>query len=181
MSAGYGGWAARWRVPLGFAFALAFLILSRPTRGWLIGGGVVALAGLLLRGISAGYIQKNESLATAGPFRYTRNPLYLGSFILGAGFVAAAASAALAIAFIVLFVLIYVPVMRREKAYLQHRFGEEYDRYARQTPLFFPVPGRGASGEAKFQWKQYWKNREYEAAAGWAAILLFLIIKLMLR
>jgi protein-S-isoprenylcysteine O-methyltransferase Ste14 len=179
MGDSYGAWAARLRVPLGFAFAAAFAGLSHPTRALLIAGSLVALAGLWLRGLSAGYIRKNEELATGGPFRYTRNPLYLGSFILGLGFIIAGASLVLAMAFIVLFALIYIPVMRREAAYLRYLFGPSYDAYASQVSLFIPV--RRSKGQGKFQWRQYWKNREYEAALGWLAIFLFLTVKLMLR
>ncbi|MGH9377975.1 MAG: methyltransferase family protein [Terriglobia bacterium] len=168
-------------MPLGFAFAAVFLILSHPTRGLLAAGSLVAFAGILIRGLSAGYIEKNATLATGGPFRYSRNPLYLGSFILGAGFVIAGASAALGAAFAVLFILIYLPVMRREEAYLRHLFGASYETYARQVPLFIPIPGRVSKGKGAFRWRQYWKNREYQAAIGWIVIFLFLIVKSMLR
>ncbi|MGH9354275.1 MAG: methyltransferase family protein [Terriglobia bacterium] len=181
MRSNYGAWAARLRVPLGFAFAIVFLILSRPTRKSIAAGILVAFAGILIRGLSAGYIEKNATLATAGPFRYSRNPLYLGSFILGAGFVIAGGSIPLGVAFVILFTLIYAPVMRREEAYLRHLFGPLYDAYARQAPLFIPIPGRASKGKGAFRWRQYWKNREYQAAIGWIVIFLFLIVKSMLR
>ncbi|HEV2418871.1 MAG TPA: isoprenylcysteine carboxylmethyltransferase family protein [Terriglobia bacterium] len=177
----YGAWAARSRVPLGFAFALAFLIVSHPTRQSIAAGMIVAFVGIVIRGLAAGCIEKNATLATGGPFRYTRNPLYFGSFILGAGFIIAGDSIPLAIAFVILFALIYAPVMRREEAYLRHLFGPLYDDYARQTPLFFPIPGRSSKGRAEFHWRQYWKNREYQAAIGWIVIFIFLFVKSMLR
>lgn len=181
MPTDFGAWAARSRVLLGFAFALAFLILSRPTGASIVAGLPVAVAGLFIRGIAAGIIEKNATLATGGPFRYSRNPLYLGSFILGLGCVIAGASIPLTIAFVILFGLIYTPVMRREEAYLRHLFGPAYDAYARQTPIFFPVPGRASTGKAAFAWRRYWNNREYQAALGSIAIFLFLFVKSMLR
>lgn len=181
MPTDFGAWAARSRVLLGFAFALAFLILSRPTGASIVAGLPVAIAGLFIRGIAAGIIEKNATLATGGPFRYSRNPLYLGSFILGLGCVIAGASIPLTIAFVILFGLIYTPVMRREEAYLRHLFGPAYDAYARQTPIFFPVPGRASTGKAAFAWRRYWNNREYQAALGSVAIFLFLFVKSMLR
>ncbi|MGH9450475.1 MAG: methyltransferase family protein [Terriglobia bacterium] len=177
----YGAWAARWRVPLGFAFAIAFAVLSQPRQTLLAAGSLVALAGLVLRAVAAGYIEKNKTLATGGPFRYTRNPLYLGSFILGAGFMIAGASWILVIAFVLLFPLVYFPVMRREEVFLRGRFGEAFDAYAAQAPLWLPIPGRRAAGNGVFRWRQYLKNREYEAAAGWLAIFIFLTVKWMLR
>lgn len=176
-----GAAAARLRVPLGFVFAAAFAAWSRPTPALLAAGSLVALAGLILRGVSAGTIEKNATLATGGPFRYTRNPLYLGSFILGLGFTISGGSLALGAAFAALFAVIYIPVMRREAIYMRHLFGSSYETYARGTPLFFPVPGRSAKGQGAFRWRQYRKNREYEAALGWLVIFLFLLAKMMLR
>lgn len=177
----YGAWAARWRVPLGFAFTIAYVVLSQPTRALLIAGCLVALAGLTLRSVAAGYIEKNQSLATSGPFRYSRNPLYLGTLILGSGFMIAGNSWILGLAFIALFLSIYFPVMRREEEFLRQRFGAEFEAYARRTPLFLPLPGRTPAARGAFSWRQYIKNREYQAACGWAAISLFLAIKLALR
>jgi len=50
MDEGYAAWAARWRVPLGFALAVAYLVFCQPTRPLLVAGGGVALLGLVVRG-----------------------------------------------------------------------------------------------------------------------------------
>src|SRR5439155_3013450 len=86
-----GTWMQRWRVPLGFACAVVFLYFAKPTVWTLIAGAAVALPGLLLRAWASGHLRKNEMLATTGPYAYTRNPLYLGSFLIGLGFTIAAA------------------------------------------------------------------------------------------
>lgn len=181
MSGSYSAWAARWRVPLGFAFAVAFAVLSQPTRSLLTVGALVALGGLMLRALAAGHIEKNQTLATSGPFRYTRNPLYLGTLILGAGFIIASASWVLAAAFVALFFSVYLPVMHREEQFLQGRFGAEFDSYAARVPLFLPAPGRRFPAQGQFRWRQYIRNREYEAAGGWCVIFVFLLVKMMLR
>lgn len=177
----YGAWAARWRVPLGFAFAIAYAVLSQPTQRLLAAGSLVAFAGLLLRAAAAGYIEKNNVLATGGPFRYTRNPLYLGSFILGAGFMIAGASWGLGVTFVLLFFMIYFPVMQREEEFLRGRFGLSFEAYAVQVPLLLPIPCRSAAGHGAFRWRQYCKNREYEAACGWFAVFIFLAVKWLIR
>jgi protein-S-isoprenylcysteine O-methyltransferase Ste14 len=181
MDKGYPLWAARWRVPLGFALAVAYLVFSQPTRPLLLVGGGIALLGLVMRGWAAGFLDKNQSLATSGPYRYTRNPLYLGSAVTGIGLATAGSSTVMMLAFAGFFLIVYGPVMRREEYLLRQKFGAAYDGYAASVPRF--VPGRHAgpaSGES-FDWARYRKNREYEAALGFAAALAFLVLKMRLR
>jgi protein-S-isoprenylcysteine O-methyltransferase Ste14 len=183
MNERYAAWAARWRVPLGFGLGVAYLVWSRPRASLLVAGGLVALVGLLIRGAAAGYLEKNRELATAGPYRYTRNPLYLGSFVMGAGLAVAGGSWPLAAAFLVLYALVYGAVIRREEAMLRSQFGEAFERYAASVPLFFPAFLKRRDGRPAgdgFRWERYRKNREYEAALGYALVMLFLVIKLRL-
>jgi protein-S-isoprenylcysteine O-methyltransferase Ste14 len=183
MSETYAAWAARWRVTLGFALGIAFLVWSRPRASLVILGGLIALAGLVVRGAAAGYLEKGRALATDGPYRYTRSPLYLGSFILGAGLAVAGGSWPLALAFLVLYTAVYAPVMRREEAELRIQFGEAFERYVAAVPLFIPgLPKRRnrAAAADRFRWERYRKNREYEAALGYVLVMLFLAIKMVL-
>ena len=164
-------WVQRWRVPLGFLCAALFLLLARPRPATLIIGGAVALGGLLLRAWSAGHIRKNDRLATSGPYAHTRNPLYLGSFIMGFGFTLAAGSWwwLLGALFVALFLGIYLPVMRVEAQTLAGLFGTDYEQYARSVPLFLPrlTPYRaGAAAGVKFDAALYLRYREYRAAVG---------------
>lgn len=164
-----GSWVQRWRVTLGFLVGVAFVVLARPRAATLLAGGGVAVLGLGLRAWAAGHIRKNSALATSGPYAYTRNPLYLGSFLLGLGFTIAAGQPLLGLLFIALFLGIYLPVMRVEAATLSQLFGEDYTRYADAVPLFFPrlVPYRDAkTGGAKFDAALYLRYREYQAAIG---------------
>ncbi len=174
-----GTWMQRWRVPLGFVCAALFIFLARPQPLTLLIGGVVALCGLLVRAWAAGHIRKNDRLATSGPYAHTRNPLYLGSFILGLGFTVAAGGLGFTMAawrgwllgcvFVALFLGIYLPVMRVEAQTLAGLFGADYELYARRVPLFLPrlTPYReGAHTGAKFDASLYLRYREYRAALG---------------
>src|SRR5437764_8008664 len=156
----------RWRVPLGFACAALFFLFARPRPMTLIVGAVIALPGLALRAWAVGYLRKNEALATAGPYAHTRNPLYLGSFLIGLGFTIAADRLILGVVFAVLFLGIYVPVMRVEATTLSELFGEHYRRYAKSVPLFLPrlSPYRDPAFERKkFDFGLYRRYREYRA------------------
>src|SRR5262249_12418539 len=133
----------------------------------LIAGFAVALPGLLLRGWGSGHLRKNQTLATTGPYAYTRNPLYLGSFLIGLGFTIAAGKILLIIIFVAMILGIYLPVMRVESATLASLFGKKYDRYAHEVPLLFPrfSPYRRTSN-AGFDRNLYFRYREYRAAIG---------------
>jgi protein-S-isoprenylcysteine O-methyltransferase Ste14 len=180
MDSAYARWATRWRVPLGFLLGVAYLIFCRPTVKLLLAGGAVAAVGLLVRGYAAGHLAKNQKLAMSGPYACTRNPLYLGSALMGAGFALAGGNWILALALVILFGAVYWPVIRREEEYLRGEFGEAYDQYAQQVPLFLPRLRRSEGG-GKFQWKQYRKNHEYEALLGCLALMIYLAFRIWLR
>lgn len=158
----------RWRVPLGFVCGALFLFFARPTLGLLLIGAVVALPGLALRAWASGHLRKNESLATSGPYAHTRNPLYLGSFLIGLGFTIAGGRWLLAIIPIVMLLGIYVPVMRVESGTIAELFGVKYERYAKEVPLFLPRLSayRNQVTPTKFDSSLYLRYREYRAALG---------------
>jgi protein-S-isoprenylcysteine O-methyltransferase Ste14 len=171
----------RWRVPLAYVVAGVYFWLARPTpRAIWIGSGVAVL-GLILRAAAAGHLRKHEVMSVAGPYRYTRNPLYLGSVILAVGFAVAGNSliaAAIAAAY---FLLFYPPVMRREEQELRARYGPAFDDYAARVPLFFPrvTPAKIPAGQGqRFTWRQFVRNGEYNALLGALAGLALLWIKL---
>src|SRR5687767_9826396 len=87
---------ARWRVPLGFLFAVAALILSRPTLRSLALGVMVAAPGEALRIWAAGHLEKSREVTRSGPYRLTRHPLYAGSALMGAGLAIASGSVTVA-------------------------------------------------------------------------------------
>ena len=166
----------RFRVPLGFLFAAVFLIFAKPAPVTLGIGGAIAVVGLLVRAWASGHIRKNQNLAVSGPYAYTRNPLYLGSFILGVGFTIASGVWWLGLIFIALFLGIYLPVMRVEASELTEIFGDEYREYASKVPLFVPRPTTYKKSLIQFDSALYMRYREYQATLGfvfaWSVLLL---------
>ena len=170
--------ARRIRVPMGFAFAALYVWLARPTPGSIAIGALVALPGLLLRALASGHVQKNEQLTTTGPYAFTRNPLYLGTLILAAGFALAARSWWIVTAMVVIFVAVYLPVIKSEEAFLRQSFPEFSDYSARVPRLLPRFSGLGNATHA-FSWQLYRKHREYNAILGSAAMIVALLIKLL--
>ncbi|HJP93041.1 MAG TPA: isoprenylcysteine carboxylmethyltransferase family protein [Pyrinomonadaceae bacterium] len=175
-----GTWIQRWRVPLGFLCAVVFIVFARPTPKALLIGASVSILGLAIRAWAAGHIRKNAQLATSGPYAFTRNPLYFGSFLLGLGFTIASGRLLLGLLFAALFFGIYLPVMRVEASTMAQLFGENYEAYRRSVPLFIPriTPFRqGESAENKFDGTLYLRYREYRAALGLVIAWGLLLIK----
>ncbi|MEP6900913.1 MAG: isoprenylcysteine carboxylmethyltransferase family protein [Actinomycetota bacterium] len=167
----------RLRVPLGFLFAIIFLIFAKPMPVTLLIGAVVSVLGILLRGWASGHIRKNQNLAISGPYAFTRNPLYLGSFLLGVGFTIASSIWWLALIFIALFLGIYLPVMRVEAEDLTQIFGEDFVEYTENVPLFLPRLTAWKMSVEKFDFQLYLRYREYRAALGLIFALAILVVK----
>lgn len=169
----------RFRVPLGFLLSAAFLILARPSWTTLIVGGSIAVVGVLIRAWAAGHIHKYEKLAVTGPYSHSRNPLYLGSFVLAVGITIAANVWWLSLITAALFLGIYFPVMRVEEQDLRERHGADFDEFAENVPLFFPRLTPWKKGDAAFDFQLYLKHREYQAALGLLFGLAVLTAKML--
>jgi protein-S-isoprenylcysteine O-methyltransferase Ste14 len=177
----YGLLARKVRVPLGFAFAALFLWLAKPTWTSIAAGCVLAAPGIWLRAIAAGHVRKNTELTTTGPYAYTRNPLYLGSIIIAMGFALASRSVWVAAIILVMFLVIYIPVIKSEETFLRGAF-LEFKQYEQQVPRLLPrLRAREYSGARTFSREQYGKHREYNALIGSAALMAALAIKILLQ
>jgi protein-S-isoprenylcysteine O-methyltransferase Ste14 len=169
------GWT-RWRAPLGYPTAVLCLWLAHPTFISALIGSALAIAGLLIRASAAGHLRKREALAHTGPYAHTRNPLYLGSSLMAAGFAIASRSWLAAGLLALYFGVFYAQVMRREESELRAQYGQAFDDYAAAVPLFWPRLRAGAAaGRRQFSFGQYMRNREYEAAIGVAIMIAVLL------
>lgn len=188
--------AQRVRVPAGFVLAPLLFISARPTPASLAAGAFVAIIGLAIRAWASGHLKKNQELTTSGPYAHTRNPLYLGTFLLGTGVAVGGGAPWFVAVFAAFYLSIYVPVMFAEAETMRGLFADEYDLYSRQVPLFAPrfTPYRSASitsdgaisyrsqlsSRRQFDVSQYLKHREYRAAVGFVLVYALLAAKLVL-
>ncbi len=143
-------------------------------------GALVLVPGLVLRALASGHVQKDKQLTTSGPYAYTRNPLYLGSLMLAAGFAIAARSWWIVGIMCLMFASIYIPVIAGEERYLRQTF-PDYDEYARHVPRLWPRFKRYGSQQSGYSSARYWKHREYQATLGCMIVLAILIIKLIVK
>lgn len=169
-------------MPAGLVVGAVFLWLA-PRSPWLSGGslaagGLVALAGVMVRAWAAGHIAKDRRLATGGPYAHTRHPLYLGSFLLAAGF-GGAAHPGLPVVLAALWALWYGPVMRREALHVRTLFPHEYDAWAAAVPAFVPrlTPWRAPDARpTRFDPRLWRRHREWRAALGWLVAVGWLAV-----
>lgn len=175
----YADVVARLRVPTGFLLLVAFAWLSAPSVKSMSIGLPISILGLLLRGWATGHLAKNQQLATAGPYAYIRNPLYVGTLIVAAGIVIASASGWLAVVFALVFSLVYLPVIELEEQHLRKIF-PNYAEYAMHVHRLLPV-SRLRGGGGAFCWSLYRRNEEYQALIGFLLAAGWLVAKWLWR
>ena len=161
---------ARRRVALGFATALATIVLAHPTWGTWRAGLFVALAGEGVRIWAAGHLEKSREVTRSGPYRWTRHPLYVGSTIMALGIVIASRSASVGALAALYMAATLTAAVRTEEAFLRSAFGEDYDRYRNSRAA--PMPRHFSLARAL-------RNREYRAAAGLLAGFALLALKVV--
>jgi protein-S-isoprenylcysteine O-methyltransferase Ste14 len=161
------GTLARLRVPLGFASGIVAYWFARPTLGSIALGMSLAGAGELIRIWAAGHLDKGREITRSGPYEFVRHPLYLGSALMGVGFIVAARSWLVATLVVAYLALTYGAAIRTEEASLDAQFAGAYADYR---------AGRAAPVTRRFSWARVQANREYRAVAGLliAAALLYL-------
>jgi protein-S-isoprenylcysteine O-methyltransferase Ste14 len=164
----------KWRVRLGHMFSLAILLFAQPTVAFAAAGTAVTILGLAIRMAAAGCIQKDQVLSRHGPYAFTRNPLYLGSFFMVLGFCIAAGNHWVTAVFFPFFLGIYFATIYREEQFLRGRFGNDYARFCAEVPRFFPRLTPAARGGGWFSLRQAMDNREYEGAGAALVILAIL-------
>lgn len=171
----------RIRVPLGFLFSGAFLWLAPhyATPGKIAVGGSIAFIGVLTRAWATGHIVKNEVLTTTGPYAHTRNPLYLGSFLLALGFAIATHLAAV-VAVVAFWLFVYTPTITREQDFLRGHYGAAFTEFERNVPAFLPRlrawgGPAGADRIAGFSVARYLRHNEWQAGLGFLFVLAWLL------
>jgi hypothetical protein len=107
--------------------------------GRIVAGLVIAAVGQIWRIYAAGVIYKNRKLASTGAYSLVRHPLYLGNFLILAGFTLACANWAV-VAVVAFFFLFYYPAaIRYEDTKLERIFGDEWREWSRGIPAMLPT------------------------------------------
>mgnify|MGYP000355140930 CR=1 FL=1 len=148
-----GSFAFKFRGGIWTLFFLVVLFLAKPAGGLLLSGLAAVVAGQGIRFWAAGTITRYrgekvgaEKLVTWGPYALTRNPLYVGNGLIGAGWCLMSGNPFAFFLFAAVFFLLYVIlVIPYEESFLKHSFPEEFTEYSSRVGRFFPrvFPGAG--------------------------------------
>src|SRR5712691_562141 len=167
---------SHYRVALGLPVAVASVWQAQPTSRALAAGAAIAFLGVLIRTVAAGQLRKHHGLTTSGVYAITRNPLYLGSAVMAAGF-ALATDSWVAASLIAGYLAVFYPsAIRREEQRLRSRYADVFEDYVARVPRFWPRLGWPLG--TTFSWACYFRNAEYQAALGFVAGVALLWLKL---
>lgn len=123
-----------WPLPGGPTWLIAVLFIA-------VGAGVTAWSVLHFLKVKGSPVPFNPppELVTTGPYRFSRNPMLMGVFLLLFGIGFTIKSLSLVIFFTPLYILANVwEIKEIEEPELIKRLGEEYVAYRRRTPIFIP-------------------------------------------
>ncbi len=130
----------------------SMLVLSAPKKKvpkpYIVAGLTLALLGFALRFWSTGYAgiatrtcsdAPPPELITNGPFRYSRNPIYIGNQLMFAGTLLCIGQGLKSLLFSVPAFLFYSLITRYEEEVLTREFGKKYISYRNRTPRWLPA------------------------------------------
>lgn len=137
---------------LAVVLIVLYTLLAEPVPALAFLGLGLALAGALVRLYASGFIVKNQELATDGPYRFMRHPLYTGNILLVVGFALASARWwALPLAG-VFFWFYYPTAIEYEDRKLHRIFGTAWENWAASTPALVPRLDAAAAGPSDRRW-----------------------------
>jgi protein-S-isoprenylcysteine O-methyltransferase Ste14 len=170
------------RIACTFVLLGLVLGLARPTPFSVTYGFLIAATGEALRFWAAGHLHKTVGLITSGPYRYTRNPLYLGRLLIFTGICLMATLpyhlhwVVLLLGYLVFFGYYIRRKERVEPARLRAVHGENYDRYHKAIPALFPTLLPYADANATgWSSRRMLRNREHWMVLGLLVVSLFLL------
>jgi protein-S-isoprenylcysteine O-methyltransferase Ste14 len=130
-------------------------------------GLLFIMAGFFMRMCARGYKEEHsaqsKSLVTDGPYAIVRNPMYFGTLLIGTGVISVLFQWWMLLLFFGVFFLFYAPVVRKEEAFLMTAFKEEYARYVRLTPRYFPRPSMLLRIRVFLSLRPFWIRKELQS------------------
>jgi hypothetical protein len=148
------------RIPL-YIGAFLLVIFAKPRFPGIFIGLILIFLGESIRIWAAGHLQKNEVLTITGPYAYVKNPLYIGSILITAGFCILGDNIYLLAAAFFMFCFHYIPYKKEvEGNRLRKIFGGQYDDYDAKVPDYLPRRTPYSNEKVAWQLKSFIENSE---------------------
>lgn len=137
----------RWRGKSPLPLVLLVIFFARPDVFSLILGTLFAIGGETIRYWGMRHIggsartrnpERVDEFIVSGPYRYIRNPLYLGNFFTGLGVSLMSRRWEIVVLYVFLFFLQYIPIIHMEEVNLENKYGDTFVKYLNQVPRWFP-------------------------------------------
>jgi len=148
------------RIPL-YIGAILLIFFAKPGMPGLLIGMFLIFLGESIRIWAAGHLQKNEMLTVSGPYSYVKNPLYIGSILITAGFCILADNIYLLTAAFFMFCFHYIPYKKKvEGDRLKRIFGNQYEDYDEKVPEYLPRWTPYSKERVPWRFKNFIENSE---------------------
>ena len=106
-------------------------------------GFVLIVFGALFRMSARGYKKfcsnQGFALVTQGPYKFVRNPMYLGTFLIGVGFMFPLFPLWTIVVFSTMFYFRFIIQIKKEETTLFEKFGQDYREYCQRVSPFIPT------------------------------------------
>jgi protein-S-isoprenylcysteine O-methyltransferase Ste14 len=172
-----------------FLFTRPTLFLGNPEldRVVMTLGALIALFGQAFRLFVIGYayIKRGgkdgkvyaDDLVVSGLYAHSRNPMYVGNFLIAVGIGIVYGSPWIYFVVIPFFAYVYLSIVKAEEKYLKSKFGTQYDQYMKTVPRFWPnFKGlRQSLAGYKYDWKKVLR-KDYGTVFGTLFGLVFICI-----
>ncbi len=148
------------KIPL-FIGALLLVIFARPGQPGMTIGIILIAIGEGIRIWAAGHLQKNEALTVTGPYAYVKNPLYIGSILITAGYCILADNIYLLAAATFMFCFYYIPYKKKVEAdRLKRIFGSPFEDYDQKVPDYLPRREPYSNQKSPWRYGNFIENSE---------------------
>ena len=143
-------------------------------------GVIVVLKGTFIRmaarGYKKAYSKSGQGLVITGPYTLVRNPMYLGSFLMGAGFILIVWPWWSLPIFTWLFYLRFIKQIAQEEKFLSETFKNDYEAYTKKVPRLFPKIADAFTMKVKetFPLEYVWSTKEKFGLFAWPLLAVFL-------
>ena len=155
------------RIAIGIGALLVFLSAALRTWG----------AAYLRTAVVHDTAEHSEALVAEGPFRYTRNPLYLANLPMATGIGVLASASGFIFLLLANWIFVYRLIFREEEALLKTQ-GEPYRAYCRAVPRFWPsLRPHVSAGNLSPRWGQAFTGESFVWIFGMAELLVAITLR----